>query len=193
MKICFTANDCRNWGCGVFGGYHDLKAILQLMAAAEAGVNVHYCTFGVTGLAPTLIELVAVLRSSKVTVGMYHSHSVLTQQDKFMKQLKSWLNHSISLHQKRMSLAKDWKCKRKKFLSCSTSLSSGLKPCNKMYPLIFIVLYVETWQLRKTSSGIPRHSTIYLFAGLNKLKSFDQNLPTELFGTCKIHQMYDIK
>jgi hypothetical protein len=28
-----------NWGCGNFGGYHDLKAIVQVMAASEAGIG----------------------------------------------------------------------------------------------------------------------------------------------------------
>ncbi|PRP82796.1 poly glycohydrolase [Planoprotostelium fungivorum] len=70
-----------NWGCGVslhssfiintdqaFGGYQDLKAVLQLMAAAEAEVKIWYCTFGVPGLAPSLKELVNVLKKNRITV-----------------------------------------------------------------------------------------------------------------------------
>ncbi|KAJ0067124.1 hypothetical protein NL108_012829, partial [Boleophthalmus pectinirostris] len=35
-----------NWGCGAFGGDTRLKALIQLMAAAEAGRDVAYFTFG---------------------------------------------------------------------------------------------------------------------------------------------------
>ncbi|XP_029466558.1 poly(ADP-ribose) glycohydrolase [Rhinatrema bivittatum] len=35
-----------NWGCGAFGGDSRLKALLQMMAAAEAGRDVVYFTFG---------------------------------------------------------------------------------------------------------------------------------------------------
>lgn len=58
-----------NWGCGAFNGYHDLKAVIQLLAAAEAEKNLTYLTFGVKGLAPSLRELCFVLRQKKVTVG----------------------------------------------------------------------------------------------------------------------------
>ena len=34
-----------NWGCGAFGGYVDLKAILQWMAASMAGRPVQYYSF----------------------------------------------------------------------------------------------------------------------------------------------------
>eukprot|EP01105_Mastigella_eilhardi_P016650 TRINITY_DN3805_c0_g2_i2.p1 TRINITY_DN3805_c0_g2~~TRINITY_DN3805_c0_g2_i2.p1 ORF type:complete len:756 (+),score=180.98 TRINITY_DN3805_c0_g2_i2:3299-5566(+) len=58
-----------NWGCGNFGGYHDLKAVLQLMAAAEAGRPLSYHTFGVEGLGSALRELSALLVAKHVTVG----------------------------------------------------------------------------------------------------------------------------
>jgi len=35
-----------HWGCGAFGGNHQRKAVLQLIAAAEAGVNLEYTTYG---------------------------------------------------------------------------------------------------------------------------------------------------
>jgi poly(ADP-ribose) glycohydrolase len=35
-----------NWGCGVFGGHPQLKAMLQWMAASAAGLEVAYYSFG---------------------------------------------------------------------------------------------------------------------------------------------------
>jgi hypothetical protein len=35
-----------NWGCGAFGGDPILKAVIQIVAAAEAGRNLKYLTFG---------------------------------------------------------------------------------------------------------------------------------------------------
>jgi len=35
-----------HWGCGAFGGNHQRKAIIQLIAAAEAGVDLQYTTYG---------------------------------------------------------------------------------------------------------------------------------------------------
>merc|ERR1712224_607332 len=34
-----------NWGCGVFGGHADLKALLQWMAASEGGIKMRYFPF----------------------------------------------------------------------------------------------------------------------------------------------------
>ncbi|ELR17423.1 poly(adpribose) glycohydrolase, putative [Acanthamoeba castellanii str. Neff] len=57
-----------NWGCGAFGGFHDVKAIIQLMAAAVAGRPLRYFTFGEPGLANALKEVYAFLREKRVTV-----------------------------------------------------------------------------------------------------------------------------
>ena len=35
-----------NWGCGASGGDPEMKALIQLMAAAEAGRDVAYFTHG---------------------------------------------------------------------------------------------------------------------------------------------------
>ena len=59
----------RNWGCGAFGGYHDLKSIIQLLAAAEAGRDVTYFTFSHPGLAPSLQEAHTHLKAKNITVG----------------------------------------------------------------------------------------------------------------------------
>ena len=74
-------------GCGAFGGYHDLKAVIQLLAAgiltsfhftlstfqAEVGCSIAYYTFGVKGLGPSLLELHSILKEKKATVGKFHS------------------------------------------------------------------------------------------------------------------------
>jgi hypothetical protein len=61
-------------GCGAFGGFHDLKAIIQLMAAAEVGRDVKYFTFGVKGLGASLQELHAILLARNTTVGTLRCH-----------------------------------------------------------------------------------------------------------------------
>eukprot|EP01119_Soliformovum_irregulare_P007767 TRINITY_DN2025_c1_g1_i1.p1 TRINITY_DN2025_c1_g1~~TRINITY_DN2025_c1_g1_i1.p1 ORF type:complete len:555 (-),score=169.84 TRINITY_DN2025_c1_g1_i1:16-1680(-) len=58
-----------NWGCGAFGGYHDLKAMIQLMAAAQLDLDVSYFTFGVSGLGDSLDEVHSILREKNITIG----------------------------------------------------------------------------------------------------------------------------
>lgn len=54
-----------NWGCGVFGGDTRLKALLQMLAAAEAGRDVAYFTFG----------------DRKLMADVHHMHAFLTHAD----------------------------------------------------------------------------------------------------------------
>lgn len=58
-----------NWGCGAFGGDTRLKALIQLMAAAEAGRDVAYFTFGEAGLMVDVHKMHTFLRDKQVTVG----------------------------------------------------------------------------------------------------------------------------
>jgi poly(ADP-ribose) glycohydrolase len=58
-----------NWGCGAFGGDHRLKALLQLMAAAQARRSVYYFTFGDHALCRDIYQVHAAARSSGFTVG----------------------------------------------------------------------------------------------------------------------------
>ncbi|KAF4517951.1 hypothetical protein B566_EDAN005318 [Ephemera danica] len=58
-----------NWGCGAFGGDVILKAIIQMMAAAEAGRDIAYFTFGNTQLMKNLARLHSLLTEQEVTVG----------------------------------------------------------------------------------------------------------------------------
>lgn len=50
-----------NWGCGAFGGDPILKAVIQIVAAAEAGRNLKYLTFGDEALSKNIGELYGVM------------------------------------------------------------------------------------------------------------------------------------
>lgn len=58
-----------NWGCGAFGGDTRLKALIQFMAAAEAGRDVAYFTFGDAQLMRDVHEMHTFLTERRVTVG----------------------------------------------------------------------------------------------------------------------------
>ncbi|KAM7408671.1 hypothetical protein PAMA_002410 [Pampus argenteus] len=62
-----------NWGCGAFGGDTRLKALIQLMAAAEAGRDVAYFTFGDAQLMRDVHEMHTFLTERQVTVGRLYS------------------------------------------------------------------------------------------------------------------------
>lgn len=62
-----------NWGCGAFGGDTRLKALLQLMAAAEAGRDMAYFTFGDAQLMRDVHEMHTFLTGRKVTVGRLYN------------------------------------------------------------------------------------------------------------------------
>jgi len=58
-----------NWGCGVYGGHTDLKALLQWMAASEAGVSMRYFPFNEKNLGNRLKKLSQIFDLNKITVG----------------------------------------------------------------------------------------------------------------------------
>ncbi|KAJ8365692.1 hypothetical protein SKAU_G00145230 [Synaphobranchus kaupii] len=58
-----------NWGCGVFGGDTMLKALLQILAAAEAGRDVAYFTFGDEQLMRDVNEMHSFLTERRLSVG----------------------------------------------------------------------------------------------------------------------------
>uniref|UniRef100_A0A3Q4B744 poly(ADP-ribose) glycohydrolase n=1 Tax=Mola mola TaxID=94237 RepID=A0A3Q4B744_MOLML len=62
-----------NWGCGAFGGDTRLKALIQLMAAAEAGRDVAYFTFGDAQLMRHVYKMHTFLKDKQVTVGMLYN------------------------------------------------------------------------------------------------------------------------
>ncbi|XP_036936356.1 poly(ADP-ribose) glycohydrolase isoform X1 [Acanthopagrus latus] len=61
-----------NWGCGVFGGDTRLKALLQMMAAAEAGRDVAYFTFGDSQLMTDVHNMHSFLTQRKISVGVVY-------------------------------------------------------------------------------------------------------------------------
>ncbi|XP_008284662.1 poly(ADP-ribose) glycohydrolase [Stegastes partitus] len=62
-----------NWGCGAFGGDTRLKALIQFMAAAEAGRDVAYFTFGDAQLMRDVHEMHTFLTERQVPVGQLYS------------------------------------------------------------------------------------------------------------------------
>ncbi|XP_072312612.1 poly(ADP-ribose) glycohydrolase-like [Eucyclogobius newberryi] len=62
-----------NWGCGVFGGDARLKALLQMCAAAEAGRDVAYFTFGDSQLMSDVHKVHGFLCRQRATVGEVYS------------------------------------------------------------------------------------------------------------------------
>lgn len=62
-----------NWGCGAFGGDTRLKALIQLMAAAQAGRDVAYFTFGDAPLMRDVHDMHSFLTEREVTVGQLYS------------------------------------------------------------------------------------------------------------------------
>ncbi|KAK6301428.1 hypothetical protein J4Q44_G00274810 [Coregonus suidteri] len=62
-----------NWGCGVFGGDARFKALLQILAASEAGRDVAYFTFGDSALMKDVYEMHYFLTQRHVSVGALYS------------------------------------------------------------------------------------------------------------------------
>ena len=58
-----------NWGCGAYHGDPRLKCLLQLMAAAKAGRDVVYFTFGDRTLRDDLFDMYSLLKMKSITVG----------------------------------------------------------------------------------------------------------------------------
>ncbi|ESP04028.1 hypothetical protein LOTGIDRAFT_110075, partial [Lottia gigantea] len=58
-----------NWGCGVFKGDKQLKALIQLMAASAAKRDVCYFTFGDDKLTEDIYDIHKFLRESEIEIG----------------------------------------------------------------------------------------------------------------------------
>ncbi|XP_068114923.1 poly(ADP-ribose) glycohydrolase-like isoform X4 [Hyperolius riggenbachi] len=58
-----------NWGCGAFGGDPRLKALIQLLAAAESGRDLVYFTFGDKELMHDVYKMYSFLFKKNKTVG----------------------------------------------------------------------------------------------------------------------------
>ncbi|XP_073775171.1 poly(ADP-ribose) glycohydrolase isoform X2 [Danio rerio] len=70
---CMSAVATGNWGCGVFGGDTRLKAVLQMMAAAEAGRDLMYFTFGDVDLLRDVHRIHTLFTHTQATVGSVFS------------------------------------------------------------------------------------------------------------------------
>ena len=57
-----------NWGCGAFRGHPQLKALIQLMACAEAARDICYFTFGDEKFGRALGDMYSFLCSMRLTV-----------------------------------------------------------------------------------------------------------------------------
>eukprot|EP01126_Amoeba_proteus_P007858 TRINITY_DN12865_c0_g1_i2.p1 TRINITY_DN12865_c0_g1~~TRINITY_DN12865_c0_g1_i2.p1 ORF type:complete len:266 (-),score=45.19 TRINITY_DN12865_c0_g1_i2:6-803(-) len=58
-----------HWGCGTNGGDRQLKAIEQLVALSEAGLDIHYYTYGASNFSQSFENLINFLTENHVTVG----------------------------------------------------------------------------------------------------------------------------
>ncbi|KAI1894353.1 hypothetical protein AGOR_G00114940 [Albula goreensis] len=67
QNLCAVATG--NWGCGAFGGDTRLKALLQMMAAAEAHRDVAYFTFGDRELMRDVRDMHTFLTDRNTSVG----------------------------------------------------------------------------------------------------------------------------
>ncbi|CAF0733871.1 unnamed protein product [Adineta steineri] len=65
-----------NWGCGVFNGDKELKAIIQLMAASEARRPLIYAAFHDENLFYSFIKVYEYLKVEKATVGILYKYLV---------------------------------------------------------------------------------------------------------------------
>ncbi|CAH1794556.1 unnamed protein product [Owenia fusiformis] len=63
-----------NWGCGAFGGDLRLKALIQIMAAAEANRDVCYFTFGDNKLRDDMFEIHKYFKDRDLKVGDVYSY-----------------------------------------------------------------------------------------------------------------------
>lgn len=72
-----------NWGCGAFRGDPHLKALIQLMAAAECNRDVYYFTFGDENLRDNILDMHSLLKRNSVTIGKLYD--ILTGYDQILQ------------------------------------------------------------------------------------------------------------
>jgi len=96
-----------NWGCGAFGGDPRVKLLLQLMAAAEAGRDVVYFTFGDSSLVRDGGEMYKFLVKEKLTVGdLYKLIKRFSSNRRQLggEELFSWIYHAGSSSGKELNI-----------------------------------------------------------------------------------------
>ncbi|KAJ9596673.1 hypothetical protein L9F63_012277, partial [Diploptera punctata] len=90
-----------NWGCGAFRGDAKLKALLQLMAASQAGRSLAYFTFGDTQLRDEIFHIYTFLTDHQVTVGqlwrlLCQYYDCSFRRGKFVMELYPFLYQALS-------------------------------------------------------------------------------------------------
>ncbi|XP_034239743.1 poly(ADP-ribose) glycohydrolase-like [Thrips palmi] len=103
-----------NWGCGAFRGDPHLKALLQLLAAGEAGRALVYFTFGDEKLRDRIFAMYQFLIDNNVTVG-----KLWGLLNRFSKTFSSSSSSTTELYEFLYSSAvEDFNCQEASFVSC---------------------------------------------------------------------------
>ena len=69
IRRCFPVVATGNWGCGVFKGCADLKAMLQWASASHGGRQLRYFPYNTSGLGARLARLSQAAIDTRATVG----------------------------------------------------------------------------------------------------------------------------
>jgi len=79
-----------HWGCGAFGGNKENKAVQQIIAASEAGIDLVYSTFNDPSFGKNFQQFISYLKDNNVTVGqLYEAYCVAKRMEFF----RSIINH----------------------------------------------------------------------------------------------------
>jgi poly(ADP-ribose) glycohydrolase len=83
-----------HWGCGAFNGDKHLKAILQWMAASEAGRSLRYFAFGDEKFASHFQAVIQKVMTNNIRVGDLMQHT-LAYRPGPKRNLFSWISHCM--------------------------------------------------------------------------------------------------
>ncbi|XP_050669690.1 poly(ADP-ribose) glycohydrolase-like isoform X1 [Leptidea sinapis] len=87
-----------NWGCGAFGGSSTLKSMLQIMASAQAGRPLAYCTFRDVAKRDYINRMYSRMCKHDVTVGQMYKMLVQYSQTANTDEMKIFLESSLEQH-----------------------------------------------------------------------------------------------
>ncbi|XP_063384592.1 poly(ADP-ribose) glycohydrolase-like [Cydia fagiglandana] len=86
-----------NWGCGAYGGFPQLKTLIQLMACAEARRPMAYYTFNDEGIRDEFVNVYNFLKEHKVTVGqLYQLIARFCTTDVHKGSLHAFIQHALN-------------------------------------------------------------------------------------------------